>query len=186
MGYCKECGLPLMKSGSCQRGHRDSSLDSSHRLLPQEEIGELPKAKTIHRLLGSGIEFIAYSVAKSVITILDLFPVFGLLYLLLIGLLVLRELSGGAFSIAKRLGHLRVVDRRTGRPASIVQAAARNSYYIGFLLLALINPIPFLDFLPLLLSMLFMLLDVMMIATSPHGRRLGDILAGTQVVQARS
>jgi uncharacterized RDD family membrane protein YckC len=32
---------------------------------------------------------------------------------------------------------------------------------------------------------LFIPLDVMMILASPQGRRLGDFLAGTQVVEAR-
>ncbi|HYO14742.1 MAG TPA: RDD family protein [Thermoanaerobaculia bacterium] len=185
MSYCQECGRPLIKSGTCPRGHRESLPAPSVRNLPGEGIGELPKARTTRRILGSGVEFITFFLGKTVIAILDITSMFGLLYLILVVLLLLRELNGGALSIAKRLSHMRVVDRRTGGPASIVQAVARNSYYLGLLLLAIINPIPMLDFLPLFLSLFFMFLDVTMILTSPQGRRLGDILAGTQVVEAR-
>jgi uncharacterized RDD family membrane protein YckC len=148
-------------------------------------IGPLPKPSTTRRFLGSGVEYIAYVIGGGVISFLGTISggLLGLLSLLLLGLIVLRDFNAGAFSIAKRVSQMRVVDSRTGRSPSNTQALLRNSYY-G--LLAVLMFLPWIDWLLLALFMLFIWFDVMMILASPRGRRLGDLLAGTQVVEARS
>lgn len=175
-GFCEICGKPLENS-RCPSGHT----------ARKTKVGPLvlPKATTHRRLLGSGIEYVAYVAGAWLITFLDFFSagLMGLLCLVLAGLIVLRDCNAGAFSIAKRISNMRVVDWRTGQPASNTQALTRNGYYLGLLLLALL---PLVDWITSPFFTLFVALDVIMIMANPKGRRLGDFLAGTQVVDSRS
>jgi uncharacterized RDD family membrane protein YckC len=139
----------------------------------------LPKAKTSRRLLGSGVEFTCYAAGVWVVTVLDLSGLFGLLTVVIVGLVILRDFNGGAFSISKRVSQMRVVDWRTGRPVSNPQAFLRNSYYLALPAVAIL---PLVDCFTSWLFMMFIALDIMMIIASRQGRRLGDRLAGTQVV----
>jgi len=152
---------------------------------PGGTIGPLlPKANTTRRLLGSGIEFTSYVIGAWAIATLDAgtFGLLGLLTVALLGLIVLRDFNGGAFSIAKRVSQTRVVDWRSGRRASNPQALLRNSYYLALPAVAIL---PWVDCLTSSMFMLFIALDIMMILANRQGRRLGDLLAGTQVVEAR-
>lgn len=181
--FCSECGLPV-NDGKCADGHRESALKAP----PVGAIhkgGDWPKAETSRRLLGSGIEFIVYVACGWVILFLDLLTagLLGLLSLALVVLVVLRDFNAGAFSIGKRVSRMRVVDWRTGGPASNVQALIRNGYYLGLLTLMVL---PWVDMPVMFFFKLFIALDILMILSSPKGRRLGDILAGTQVINARS
>lgn len=63
--------------------------------------------------------------------------------------------------------------------ASSWQALLRNGYFI---LLLLLMVLPGGEFFGALFFPLLILMDVLMIIASPDGRRLGDLLAGTQVV----
>jgi len=126
-----------------------------------------------------------YVAGAWVIAYLDLasFGLIGVLSLILVALVVLRDFNAGAFSVAKRVSGMRVVDRRSGQAGSNVQALVRNSYYLGLLLLTVL---PLID-IPLLVAFKFFIgLDILMIVVSPRGRRLGDILAGTQVIEPKS
>lgn len=192
-GFCQECGL-LFTDGKCKNGHRESgaghlsrgtALGSPRPSSLAHGIGELPKANTARRLLGSGIEYVTYVTCAWVIVFLDFLTagVLGLLCLVLVVLVVLRDFNAGSFSIAKRVSRMRVVDRRTGQSASNVQALLRNGYYLGLLLLMVL---PWVDAPVLFFFKLFIALDILMILSSPQGRRLGDLLAGTQVVEAGS
>jgi uncharacterized RDD family membrane protein YckC len=150
-----------------------------------KDIGPLPKASTPRRLLGSGVEYVAYIIFATIIYILGNLTggLLGFLYLLLICLIVMRDFNAGAFSIAKRISQMRVVNASTGQAPSNAKAIFRNSYYLGLPLIAMI---PYLGGpLALIFFMMFASIDIMMILASPRGRRLGDFLAGTQVVEAR-
>ena len=130
----------------------------------------------------SGIEFLLYYVGIVLVTGLSIATgtVAGTVgFLPLCALVVLRDARGGAFSLGKRIGSLRVVDAGTGLAASQAQGFGRNSYYI--ILLALMM-LPAVEFLLIWVFKMLVFLDVLMILASPHGRRLGDFLAGTQVV----
>lgn len=186
-GHCIECGKVLKSDGRCPVDHpQDDSMDivppPLHPAL--SAIGALPKASTSRRLLGSGVEYTAYVICVGIITIFDLLSagLVGLLSLLLLGLVVLRDFNAGAFNIAKRISRMRVVDKRTGRPASNLQALLRNGYYLALLLLSAF--IPWIDVITFPLFLTFVFLDLMMILASPQGRRLGDLIAATQVVEA--
>jgi uncharacterized RDD family membrane protein YckC len=179
--FCQECGLPV-KGGKCPNGHQEHTLETLPA-APLSRAGALPKAETPRRLLGSGIEFIVYVACGWVIVGLEILSagLLGLLSLVLVLLVVLRDFNAGAFSIAKRVSRMRVVDRQTRAPASNVQALIRNGYYLGLLVLTVF---PFIDIPVLFFFKLFIILDILMILSSPTGRRLGDLLASTQVVNA--
>lgn len=192
-GFCTECGQPLKADGRCPV--HGASIDCSSQpptpgtgsgpLASALGIGPLPKANTPRRLLGSGIEYVAYVICTWTIAFLDLSSggVLGGLSFLVIALIVLRDFNAGAFSVSKRVSQMRVVNFRDGRSISNIQALLRNGYYLVLLVFLVV---PVVGLLASFLFMLFISLDVMMILASPRGRRLGDLLAGTQVVEARS
>jgi uncharacterized RDD family membrane protein YckC len=147
-------------------------------------IGPLPKASNPRRFI-SGAALIA--IIAGVLTTLDLFRfssgVPGLWGFLLIALLVLRDFNGGTFSISRRLSGTCIVDLRTGRPASNFQTVLRNVYYIVSLTIPLV--LPKADLLALFAVTLFVILDLAMTLVNRQGRRLGDFLADTVVVERR-
>lgn len=202
MAFCDVCGSPVQTSGQCPKGPHEELATTRpdlsqevtshfpqeliqappHQALTPGGVGPLPKASTSRRLLGSGIEYLSYVLGIWIIAALDFFTggLLGLFSLFLVVLIVLRDFNGGTFSIAKRVSQMRVVDLRTGRAASNGQALLRNGYYLALLIAALI---PFVDVLSSLFFTMFIFLDVMMIMASRRGRRLGDFMAGTQVVE---
>jgi len=202
MAFCDVCGSPVPASGQCPKGpHESATVDRNPHLdltdtPPQELIpaaphqalspyggvGPLPKASTTRRLLGSGIEYLSYIIGIWIITILDVFSagILGLFSFFLVVLIVLRDFNGGTFSIAKRVSQMRVVDLRTGRAASNGQALLRNGYYLALLLIGAL--LPWIDIISSFFFTMFIILDVLMIMANRRGRRLGDFLAGTQVV----
>lgn len=207
MAFCDVCGTPVPASGQCPKGPHEGALagyddpptpvpseTSVHlvplpphqALSPSQGVGPLPKASTGRRLLGSGIEYLSYLVGTWIITVLDFFTsgVLGLFSILLLVLIVLRDFNGGTFSIAKRVSQMRVVDLRTGQAASNGQALLRNGYYLILLFIGAF--IPWIDLVSSSFFTMFILLDVLMIMASRSGRRLGDILARTQVVEEAS
>jgi uncharacterized RDD family membrane protein YckC len=181
-GFCEDCGEPVAR---CLCPHRRTKkLDLKPVAKTMEKPVELPKAKMHRRLLGSGIEFGAYVAGAWLIAVVDFFSsgLMGLFCLVLFGLIVLRDCNAGLFSIAKRIGSQRVVHAKTGMPASNTQALLRNSYYLGLLLIAIL---PFVDLATSPTFTLLVFVDMVMIIANPKGRRLGDFLASTQVVDAR-
>lgn len=177
-GFCTRCGTALATSERCPQGH----LQTTEALSSQEL--SLPKADTRQRLLGSGIEFAGYFMALHVLLALSAVSIGvldGAVAPILALLILVRDVRSGLFSVAKRLGRMRVVDHRTGQPASNLQAVGRNSYYI---LLTLLLALPILPA-DLSLSALFnffLMIDLVLIIYGDKGRRLGDRLARTQVV----
>jgi uncharacterized RDD family membrane protein YckC len=177
-GFCKNCGKSLGPDGNCPQC-------TSIRVRKASGIGALPKASTPRRLLGSGIEYVAYIICGAIIYVFELtsLGIGGVLFLLLVALIIMRDFNAGAYSIAKRVSHMRVVNLKTGQSASNSQAIFRNAYYLGLPVMAIIPVIG--GPIALIFFVLFIPLDVIMILASPQGRRLGDFLAGTQVVEAR-
>lgn len=188
-GFCKSCGKPLKPDGRCPQCTAGSFESVAPRPGFQSKprargIGALPKASTPRRLLGSGIEYVVYLILAWTISALNIASA-GLLWfltLIIICLLVLRDFNAGAFNIAKRISHMRVVNLRDGHSASNIQALLRNGYYLFFMLLGTF--LPWFDWVFSTLFMMFIVLDVLMILVNPQGRRLGDFLAGTQVIEA--
>jgi len=98
---------------------------------------------------------------------------------IMLAMVGLRDLKAGAWSLGKRVGDMRVVDLKTAQRASNLQGFLRNSYYLVLVALMLI---PIVKFLFTFLFVAFVVMDTLMVLTSPVGRRFGDIIAGTQVV----
>jgi len=185
VGFCKECGRPLNPEGLCTDRGCPGSKTSGVGDRKGSRIGPLPKPNTTRRLLGSGIEYLAYVIGGWVISFFSTLSggLFGIASILLFSLIILRDFNAGALSIAKRVSQMRVVDSRTGRIPSNTQALLRNSYYGA---LAIAMALPAIDWLFYTLFFMFVFFDTMMVLASPRGRRIGDLLAHTQVVEARS
>jgi uncharacterized RDD family membrane protein YckC len=145
----------------------------------------LPKASTSRRLLGAGTEYLFYSVAQGIAVAISLatFGVMDFAVALPLALgIALRDSHSGLFSLEKRIGQMRVVDFKSGRPISNSQAFKRNVYYL-IPPLTMIFPLVGLEALLFSLFEVCVLADVLMIVFRQDGRRIGDLLAGTQVVQ---
>lgn len=177
-GFCADCGRALERD-ACPSGHGRARADQAPQALVR-----LPRARAGRRLAGSGIEYVVYVAAITTLAVVSVLTA-GLFDLLLAPLVVLliavRDVRSGLFSIGKRIAGLRVVQIGTGQPATNAQAVMRNSYYLG-LTLVMMLPVIILDGLAATLFGLCVVVDVLMILATEDGRRLGDRLAGTQVV----
>lgn len=195
-GYCTECGQRLLGTGTCVDGHSQLELAAAGRVghqsfilrrpvgAPEEQL-TLPKARPVPRLFASGIEFMIYLVALWVVVVLSAMT--GLvagrfLPLLLCAVVAIRDLRGGMYSLSKRLAGLRLVDAKTGLAASNAQGLARNSYFI---VLLLVMAVPVVEFIAPLPFKMLVAIDGLLVLVNPAGRRLGDFLAGTQVITIR-
>lgn len=188
-GFCVECGTPHDDQRTCPNcGHVPRKAGStSGPLAPSTEqgIGPLPKASTAKRLLGSGAEYGIYVTVLGILAVISTITA-GIFDMLLVPILLLmigfRDVNAGLFSIAKRIGRMRVVEYGTGKPATNGQALLRNSYYMALTFL-MIFPIILTDIAATMFFMLLVVIDVILISLSKEGRRIGDWLAETQVVQ---
>lgn len=190
LGFCEVCGEPIKEGGKCPHGHSSLTPEPPEPWpgwrseepppKPGNDVGALPPADRLRRLLGSGIEFLVYVLA---IPVMSLSVGLGcLIFLVLLSLILLRDFNAGAFNIAKRVSHMRVVHWKSGQPASNFQCFLRNVYYIGLLPVAVV---PVLGLGPWFFFVLFVTIDIAIIIASPRGRRFGDFLAGTQVVERK-
>jgi len=148
-------------------------------------IRKMPRAAVGRRLAASGLEcFLLFAI---VVGLSLAAPFTGFLLELLVPLFavlwLVKDLKGGEFSLSKRLGEFRVVDLSTGEIASTTQSLLRNSYYF---VLILLSAVPIVEWATLSLVALLMMIDVMIMVLSPHNRRVGDLIANTQVVPIRS
>lgn len=179
-GFCADCGQTL-DGDLCPSGHTQVEV-----VRPGGRAIDLPRASPTRRLAGSGVEYFAYLAGITAMAVVSALTL-GLLDILLVPFLALfiavRDVRAGRYSLAKRIGNMRVVQVGTGLPASDRQALVRNSYYI---VLALLMMMPiFLDTFAATLFWGCVVVDTLMVVGSSHGRRMGDRLAGTQVVPAR-
>lgn len=176
-GFCTLCGKSI-KDGKCLNGHAASTYKQGLASQDPTQPIVLPKANIFRRLLGSGVEFIVYIFAIPAMNI-GFFGPGCFVLLIVLALVLLRDFNAGHFNIAKRVSQMRVVQWQSGQAASNVKSFLRNSYY---LVLFAIAYVPFFGWIPLAFVIT---LDIMMIIANPRGRRLGDLLAGTQVVEER-
>lgn len=177
-GFCADCGHALV-ADACPGGHTKIEVAP-----PRPMAVSLPRASVGRRLAGSGVEYMAYSAVMGVLTVFSIVMVLDLVLVPFLALFIaVRDVSSGRYSVAKRIGRMRVVQLGTGLPATDRQALVRNSYYI---VLATLMVLPIgLDTLAATLFYACVAVDLLMIAGSSDGRRLGDHLAGTQVVHVK-
>lgn len=141
----------------------------------------LPKASVGRRVAASGLEtflLLLCMVGLSAIGPLTVFlsEIFCVLLAILWGV---KDLGGGAYSLSKVLTRTRVVDKITGEMPSPDRLILRNSYY---LVLCLCSAIPFVEWATLSIVAIVMMVDLLVMISSPDNRRIGDFIAGTQVV----
>lgn len=178
-GFCPKCGRRLNDDLECSR----------HPRTPVKTALPIKYAKpsTTRRLLGAGLEFALYDATAVVVVVVSLLT-FGVAdfvaALVMILLISVRDSNSGLFSLEKRLGRMRVIKKESGLPISNLDAWKRNCYYLLGPLFALLPFLP-LDYAAMSLFQMFLLLDLAMIVFRDDGRRLGDFLAGTQVVIER-
>ena len=181
-GFCPICGDELGAGMQCPNAAKHEMLERTGRTTALV----LPRAPGSSRLMGAGLEFFLYELLVGAICVVSFVTggvgdfVFGVGLLLLIGI---RDSNAGRFSLEKRMAGLRVVKTGSGRAISNVEGLKRNAYY---LLLPLASIFAFIGIDQVLMAIfqVFVVLDVMMIMTRRDGRRLGDLMAGTQVVPA--
>lgn len=208
-GYCVQCGQPILRTGRCRfehapptgESHQDSygagaalegpepdGIARAERRLPvgaPERAIALPKAGAVRRLAAAGVEFMIYLLALWVVIVISVMTsfVFGIVGPVLVcALVAVRDLRGGAYSLNKRIAGLRVVDVKTGLAAGTAQALMRNSYYLALLL---VMAFPAVELLAVWPFKMLIAIDVLLVLVNPAGRRLGDFIAGTQVVTER-
>jgi len=147
----------------------------------------LPRVEVKRRLKGSGVEFgalMAIDLAGLLIGFFLGFGIGGLITGLVTGIVMLvymivRDLNGGRYSFGKRWVKMKVVDVKELKPASNAQAVLRNITYIVALLGVFLDPTYVIGW-GFVLALVAV--DLLLIWRSPQGRRLGDLIAGTQVV----
>lgn len=180
-GFCPQCGRPLDPQGECP--DVECASQKTYLARPAPRAIDLPRAPLGRRAGAAGLEM-------GVLLGLDLiglllapftFTIAGMITGLVgAGYTAVRDLEQGRFSLGKHIAHLRVVDQVTLQPASNKQGLIRNSYFVAFWLLAALPDL--IGWVGWVLMILAAFLDLAMAAADPKGRRLGDRLAGTQVV----
>ncbi len=150
---------------------------------PDASLVVVPRPPLARRLGGSALELGTLIGVELVGTLLMgfTFGVSGAISSLLGAIYMgVKDLDGGRYSFGKRAVGTRVVDVKTLGRASTGKAILRNLPWVLAWLIAVIPVVG--DSIGLPLIGLMALLDVGLIAATPTGRRLGDFLAGTQVV----
>lgn len=144
---------------------------------------EKPRAELKKRIGGSGAELAGMALIEIVGLALAPFT-FMISGVLASGFnaayMAAKDMDDGKLSVAKKIGGRKVVAVDTDLPISNKQAWIRNAPYIGAWAFAML-PDPF-GMLGLALVGLMAVVDIGLIWTDPRGRRLGDRLAGTQVI----
>ncbi len=142
----------------------------------------LTKASISRRLVGTVIEYLTWTLVFSPTM---LFPaLFEALRPLLLFMMVLaHDAKAGKWSI-KRVGKMRVIDRKTRKAISFQQAVQRNCYYLFLVVILIASPSFNSLFVVIFLVMVF--IDILLITFDPRGRRLGDFLTGTQVISVNA
>lgn len=179
-GFCADCGRPV-HACACPRNRSGAEVTTAG----ETAVIELPRASAGRRLAGSGVEYLVYLAGITALAILSFLLVLDLLLVPFLALFIaMRDVSSGRYSIAKRIGNMRVVQFGTGLAATNRQAVLRNSYYVT---LATLMALPIvLDTLAATFFYGLVVIDTLMIVGSSDGRRLGDLIAGTQVVHAKA
>lgn len=143
--------------------------------LSRQEPDDATKVDPRMRALARAIDVVIFALLAESISYLG--PLAALLYILFADGLI-----DGA-SVGKRLARLRVVRGRDERPASLFDSLLRNAP-LGiaglFVLIPIIGWVLFLT-----LGFLIIFFEGYLVWRDPRGARAGDILAGTQVMDAR-
>ncbi len=174
---CTTCGDALSDVAYCIVPTCPYRVGSRAQAATLGQAVVLPRADLARRLGASGLEFLilfGLEVASAIIV-----PVGMALSLLAGTYFAVKDLGGGRYSLGKRIARTRVVDAETGAVPPAARLVMRNAHLaLGFWL----SVIPGLEVLGWALLLLGGTIDLLMLVADPQGRRLGDRIAGTQVV----
>jgi uncharacterized RDD family membrane protein YckC len=179
---CELCGSDLDAAEVCTNLKCPNAARVEKRGRPP-----LPRVEVRRRLKGSGVEFGALMAIDLAALLVGFFLGVGVGALItgfvtgvvLLAYMIVRDLNGGRYSFGKRWVKMKVVDVKTLEPASNGQSVMRNITYILALLGVFLDPVYVIGW-GIVLALIAV--DLVMIWRSPQGRRLGDLIAGTQVV----
>jgi uncharacterized RDD family membrane protein YckC len=195
MASCPHCGVPFEIDDLCTNPECPEAQQAAEA-FEQPQAGavvadkpaagplvQVPRPELPRRLGGSALELSTLIVVEIIGTLLMglTIGISGALSSLLAAVYMgVKDLDGGRYSFGKRAVSTRVVDVQTLERASAGKCFLRNLPWVVFWTLAIIPVIG--DFVGWGLLGLMTVLDVGFILATPTGRRLGDFLAGTQVV----
>ncbi|RJO61812.1 MAG: hypothetical protein C4542_05490 [Dehalococcoidia bacterium] len=122
--------------------------------------------------------FFAYFVDAVIVSLIGLIPILGgiagFLYFLL------RDGLAGGSSLGKKLLSLRVISCKSGQSSTYIDSIKRN---LVFALPSLLLVVPFLGHMAyLLVASVVGIIEVVAVLINSDGRRVGDKLANTRVV----
>ncbi|MFH1468112.1 MAG: RDD family protein [Pseudomonadota bacterium] len=195
MANCPHCGIPYEIEGTCTTPGCPASEAAATALAtkpakpaPSLPIGgsamvEVPRPPLPRRLGGSALELFTLLGIELLGTILSplTWGITGALTSVIDAVYMsLKDLGGGRWSFGKRAVSARVVDVTTLDRADNLKCFLRNLPYVIAWAIAILPLVG--DFIGWSALGLLALVDLGMIIWSPTGRRVGDYIAGTQVV----
>ena len=183
---CGTCGDSTADAEFCiipACPHRGPKAAQSGPTLPHPRAGATPtrdarSPELGRRLGGGGLEFLALFavevLAAAIVPVGVLISLLGAVYF------AVRDLDGGRYSVSRRLTRTHLVDAETGAAPPIERVILRNAPMALCFVLAIIPGVELLGWLGMVgLSVL----DLLLVMADPRGRRLGDRLAKTVLVQ---
>jgi uncharacterized RDD family membrane protein YckC len=193
MANCPHCGIPYEIEGTCTTPGCSAAeaaiAPPKPRPAPQPipRVGtalvQVPRPPLARRLGGSALEFLTMLGIEVLGTVLAPFTwgITGALTSLLVATYVgLKDLGAGRYSFGKRAVSVRIVDVVTLDRANNLKCFLRNLPYVVAWAVAILPVVG--DIVGWSALGLLVLVDIGLILATPSGRRLGDYLAGTQVV----
>ncbi len=199
MANCQHCGVPFEVEDLCTNPECPEADAASQALKrkpttraapspssspsPSTELVVAPRPPLARRLGGSALEAGTLILVEAIGVLLMgvTLGVSGALTSLLAAVYMgVKDLDGGRYSFGKRAVGTRVVDAKTLERATAAKCFLRNLPWVLFWTLAIVPVIG--DFIGWTVLALMAVVDIGLIVATPTGRRLGDLMAGTQVV----
>lgn len=141
-------------------------------MVTDQISGPLSKADILHRFIAKAIDFLIG--AAMALALSPIGPIAGLLYILI------ADGFRHGQSPGKRMIGLQVLHEKEGSPISFKESIERN---IPFAIVYIFSIIPLLGWLLLfIVGLPILLFESYLVYHDEKGIRVGDILAGTQVV----
>lgn len=177
---CDRCGATLDGVVDCPRGFppgcglREAALEPV--AAPVQPLSERARGAALEGAALVGLEVIGLLTSPVTLGVAGMIT-----SLLAMAYAAARDLDGGRYRIVARPAGSRVVDVETGQDATGAQAFRRNlPLVLAWSLAVLPDPVGLLGW----MAVGFLLaVDAALVWTRPDRRRLGDLWAGTVVVQ---
>ena len=195
MANCPHCGIPYEIEGTCTTPGCPAAEAAVAAPAPRPivvprspapgggALVQVPRPPLARRLGGSALELLTLLGIEVLGTVLAPFTwgITGALTSLVdAAYMSLKDMGAGRYSFGKRAVSVRVVDVTTLERASNLKCFLRNLPYVIAWAIAILPLLG--DIVGWSAMGLLVLVDLGMILATPGGRRVGDYIAGTQVV----